>query len=101
MSIIKENFDKLIAEKELPAEYLEIEGGHHLYRFRFGVTPVRDLIVEVIVQKLENGDVALEEAIAEFQKGMKLSKELQASLDKAEKTLVKVMQADGTETEME
>ena len=28
MSIIKENFDKLIAEKELPAEYLEIEGGH-------------------------------------------------------------------------
>ena len=57
--------------------------------------------LEVIVQKLENGDVALEEAIAEFQKGMKLSKELQASLDKAEKTLVKVMQADGTETEIE
>ncbi len=57
--------------------------------------------LEVIVQKLENGDVALEEAIAEFQKGMKLSKELQANLDKAEKTLVKVMQEDGTETEME
>lgn len=57
--------------------------------------------LEVIVQKLENGDVALEEAIAEFQKGMKLSKELQASLDKTEKTLVKVMQEDGTETEME
>ena len=57
--------------------------------------------LEVIVQKLENGDVALEEAIAEFQKGMKLSMELQASLDKAEKTLVKVMQADGKETEME
>ena len=57
--------------------------------------------LDVIVQKLENGDVALEEAIAEFQKGMKLSKELQASLDKAEKTLVKVMQEDGTETEME
>ena len=57
--------------------------------------------LEVIVQKLENGDLALEEAIAEFQKGMKLSKELQASLDKAEKTLVKVMQEDGTETEME
>ena len=57
--------------------------------------------LEVIVQKLENGDVALEEAIAEFQKGMKLSKELQASLDKAEKTLVKFMQEDGTESEME
>ena len=57
--------------------------------------------LEVIVQKLENGDVALEEAISEFQKGMQLSKELQKTLDQAEKTLIKVMQADGTETEME
>ena len=57
--------------------------------------------LEVIVQKLENGNVPLEEAISEFQKGMQLSKELQKTLDQAEKTLVKVMQADGTETEME
>lgn len=57
--------------------------------------------LEVIVQKLENGDVPLEEVISEFQKGMQLSKELQKTLDQAEKTLVKVMQADGTETEME
>ena len=42
----------------------------------------------------------LEEAISEFQKGMKLSKELQEMLDQAEKTLVKVMQADGSETEL-
>ena len=57
--------------------------------------------LEAIVQKLENGDVALEEAIAEFQKGMQLSKDLQKTLDQAEKTLVKVMQADSTETDME
>lgn len=57
--------------------------------------------LESIVQKLENGDVALEKAIAEFQKGMQLSKDLQKTLDQAEKTLVKVMQADGTETDME
>ncbi|MDL2433326.1 exodeoxyribonuclease VII small subunit [Streptococcus sp. SC1] len=57
--------------------------------------------LEAIVQKLENGDVALEEAIAEFQKGMQLSKDLRKTLDQAEKTLVKVMQADGTETDME
>ena len=57
--------------------------------------------LEAIVQKLENGDVALEEAIAEFQKGMQLSKDLQKTLDQAEKTLVKVLQADGTETDME
>ena len=56
--------------------------------------------MEVIVQKLESGDVALEEAITEFQKGMKLSKELQDTLDQAEKTLVKVMQADGTEADL-
>lgn len=56
--------------------------------------------LEVIVQKLESGDVALEEAITEFQKGMKLSKELQETLDQAEKTLVKVMQADGTEADL-
>lgn len=57
--------------------------------------------LEQIVGRLESGDIALEDAIAEFQKGMKLSKELQETLNQAEKTLVKVMQADGTETDME
>lgn len=57
--------------------------------------------LEAIVTKLENGDVALEDAIEAFQQGMILSKELQKKLDSAEKTLVKVMQADGTETEMD
>ena len=56
--------------------------------------------LETIVQSLENGEIALEDAISVFQKGMLLSKELQATLDKAEKTLVKVMQADGSETEL-
>ena len=56
--------------------------------------------LETIVQSLENGEIALEDAISAFQKGMLLSKELQATLDKAEKTLVKVMQADGSETEL-
>ena len=56
--------------------------------------------LEAIVQKLQSGQVPLEEAISEFQKGMKLSKELQETLDQAEKTLVKVMQADGSETEL-
>ena len=56
--------------------------------------------LEAIVQKLESGQVSLEEAISEFQKGMKLSKDLQETLDQAEKTLVKVMQANGSETEL-
>ena len=53
------------------------------------------------LEAIETGDVALEDAIAEFQKGMALSKDLQKTLEDAEKTLVKVMQADGTETEMD
>ena len=57
--------------------------------------------LEAIVTKLETGDVALEDAIAEFQKGIALSKDLQKTLENAEKILVKVMQADGTETEMD
>lgn len=57
--------------------------------------------LEMIVSKLETGDVALEEAITEFQKGVLLSKDLQKTLQDAEKTLVKVMKADGTEEEMD
>ncbi|MFH5668157.1 exodeoxyribonuclease VII small subunit [Streptococcus agalactiae] len=57
--------------------------------------------LETIVSRLETGDVALEDAIAEFQKGMLISKELQKTLKEAEETLVKVIQADGTEVEMD
>lgn len=57
--------------------------------------------LEKIVSQLENGEVPLEEAIAQFQKGMLLSKDLQKTLESAEKTLVKVMQADGSEAEMD
>lgn len=57
--------------------------------------------LEAIVTKLEQGDVALEEALSEFQKGMVLSKDLQKTLSEAEKTLVKVMQADGNEKELD
>lgn len=57
--------------------------------------------LEAIVTKLETGDVALEDTISEFQKGMALSKELQQTLKEAEKTLVTVMQDDGTEVEMD
>ncbi|HHU5275532.1 TPA: exodeoxyribonuclease VII small subunit [Streptococcus agalactiae] len=57
--------------------------------------------LETIVSRLETGDAALEDAIAEFQKGMLISKELQKTLKEAEETLVKVMQADGTEVEMD
>lgn len=47
--------------------------------------------LEQIVNQLEQGDIPLEEALQAFQKGMKLSKECQDTLTKAEKTLTKMM----------
>ncbi|KXT75338.1 exodeoxyribonuclease VII small subunit [Streptococcus sp. DD12] len=55
--------------------------------------------LETIVSRLEAGDVPLEEAIAEFQKGMKLSQDLQSRLEKAEKTLVTIVNKDGSKEE--
>lgn len=57
--------------------------------------------LETIVNQLENGNVPLEEAISQFQEGMILSKNLQKTLQDAEKTLVKVMQTDGSEVEID
>ncbi|HEY0222706.1 exodeoxyribonuclease VII small subunit [Lactovum miscens] len=54
--------------------------------------------LEEIVHKLENGDVALEDAIAEFQNGMKLSESLKKTLDEAEQVLVKAVGKNGEET---
>ncbi|MBL1227850.1 exodeoxyribonuclease VII small subunit [Enterococcus sp. BWB1-3] len=47
--------------------------------------------LEEIVQRLERGDVPLEEALDAFQKGVLLSKHCQDTLEKAEKTLTKMM----------
>ncbi len=55
--------------------------------------------LETIVKKLESGDVALEDAISEFQKGMLLSEKLKTTLKEAEKTLVKIVGKDGAESE--
>ncbi|AUJ29931.1 MAG: exodeoxyribonuclease VII small subunit [Liquorilactobacillus hordei] len=57
--------------------------------------------LEEIVQKLEQGDVPLEQALEQFQKGVSLSNELQKTLENAEKTLAKVMDKDGNEMEFE
>jgi exodeoxyribonuclease VII small subunit len=55
--------------------------------------------LEIIVRKLESGDVALEDAISEFQKGMILSEKLKKTLNEAEETLVKIVGKDGSETD--
>lgn len=55
--------------------------------------------LENIVRKLESGDVALEDAIAEFQKGMKISETLKKTLNEAEETLVKIVGKNDQETD--
>lgn len=53
--------------------------------------------LEEIVQRLERGDVPLEEALTAFQEGMALSKQCQDTLEKAEKTLTKMMTENNEE----
>lgn len=53
--------------------------------------------LERIVKRLEQGDVPLEEALKEFQKGIELSKSCQDTLTKAEETLTKIMTEDNKE----
>ncbi|AEV95329.1 exodeoxyribonuclease VII small subunit [Pediococcus claussenii] len=57
--------------------------------------------LQQIVAHLEQGDVPLEEALKEFQKGVELSNELQSSLKDAEETLAKVMKDNGDEDAFE
>ena len=57
--------------------------------------------LEEIVQRLERGDVPLEEALAAFQEGMVLSKQCQDTLEKAEKTLTKIMTENNEEIPFE
>ena len=53
--------------------------------------------LEKIVEKLEQGDVPLEEALDKFQEGITLSRELKKTLQDAEETLAKVVTENGDE----
>lgn len=53
--------------------------------------------LEEIVTNLERGDVPLEEALDQFQKGVSLSKFCKETLQNAEQTLTKVVDENGNE----
>ena len=57
--------------------------------------------LEQIVAQLERGDVPLEEALKQFEVGVKLSQELQQTLQTAEQSLAKIVNADGTTSDFE
>ncbi len=53
--------------------------------------------LEKIATNLESGDLGLDEAIAEFEKGIKLSKECSQKLDEAEKKINILVQNESGE----
>ncbi|KAA8433245.1 exodeoxyribonuclease VII small subunit [Weissella sagaensis] len=52
--------------------------------------------LETIVSQLEKGDVPLEEALKQFETGIKISQDLQKTLQNAETSLAKIVNADGS-----
>ena len=55
--------------------------------------------LEQIVDRLEQGDVPLEEALDKFQEGIQLSRKLKQELDQADQLLFEVMKEDQGEDE--
>lgn len=55
--------------------------------------------LQQLVSQLESGNVPLEEALAQFQTGIKLSQNLQQQLKNAENTVAKVINKDGDEVD--
>ena len=53
--------------------------------------------LEEIVNRLEEGDIPLEEALDKFQEGINLSRTLKSKLKDAEDTLAKIVTEDGSE----
>lgn len=57
--------------------------------------------LEMIVSKLEQGDVPLEEALDQFQEGIKLSRHCKSIVEDAEKTVTKMVSENGSEELLE
>lgn len=57
--------------------------------------------LEKIAQDIEKGGLSLEEAISQFEKGIKLSKECSEILDKAEKRINILIQSENGELKEE
>lgn len=57
--------------------------------------------LEAVVSKLEQGDVPLEEALDQFQEGIKLSRYLKKTLQDAESTMTKIVDENGNEAPFE
>lgn len=54
-----------------------------------------------IAEKIEKGDLSLEESVKKFEEGMKISKECNETLDKAEKKITELINNNGVMEEVE
>lgn len=54
--------------------------------------------LETIVEELESGELSLEDSIARYEEGVKLSRGLTARLDEAEKRIERLVESDGDDT---
>ena len=57
--------------------------------------------LQEIVTNLENGNVPLEDALKQFQEGVKISRDLDKKLTQAEETVAKLIDGDGTEHKLD
>ena len=57
--------------------------------------------LQEIVGQLENGQLSLEETLAQFQTGVKLSRALKQELTMAENTVAQLIEPDGSEKELD
>ncbi len=57
--------------------------------------------LEKLVDELENGDLGLDEALKRFEKGVKLSAQLQAALEGAQRKVEKLAQGSDGEARLE
>ena len=57
--------------------------------------------LETIVEELEGGSLSLEESIARYEEGVKLSRRLTLTLDAAEKKIERLLEAGGGEPSTE
>lgn len=53
--------------------------------------------LETIVDELEGGELSLEDSIARYEEGVKLSRRLTQTLDEAEKRIERLVERDGGE----
>lgn len=57
--------------------------------------------LETIVEELEGGELSLEDSIARYEEGVKLSRRLTQTLDEAEKRIERLVERDGGEIDTE